>query len=149
MQQRLNSALTRFRDTFAAFTAGQKAVAVIGTAALLLAAFLVFRWVSAPSYAPLYSNLSGEDASAIVDELTAEGVSYELADGGNTIMVPRNDVYSTRVKLQGKGLPGNSGEGGYGLLEGQDLTTSTSQENTNFKRAMEARSPTRSRRWTA
>lgn len=137
MQQRLNSALTRFRDTFAAFTAGQKAVAVIGTAALLLAAFLVFRWVSAPSYAPLYSNLSGEDASAIVDELTAEGVSYELADGGNTIMVPRNDVYSTRVKLQGKGLPGNSGEGGYGLLEGQDLTTSTSQENTNFKRAME------------
>lgn len=137
MQQRLNSALTRFRDTFAAFTAGQKAVAVIGTAALLLAAFLVFRWVSAPSYAPLYSNLSGEDASAIVDELTAEGVSYELADGGNTIMVPRNDVYATRVKLQGKGLPGNAGEGGYGLLEGQDLTTSTTQENTNFKRAME------------
>ena len=37
MQQRLNSALVRFRDTFAAFTAGQKVVAVIGTAALLLA----------------------------------------------------------------------------------------------------------------
>ena len=116
MQQRLNSALVRFRDTFAAFTAGQKVVAVIGTAALLLAAFLVFRWVSTPSYAPLYSNLSGEDAAAIVDELTAEGVSYELTDGGNTIMVPRSDVYSTRVKLQGKGLPGSSGTGGYGLL---------------------------------
>lgn len=137
MQQRLNSAVVRLRDTFAAFTAGQKAVAVIGTAALLLAAFLVFRWVSAPSYAPLYSNLSGEDAAAIVDELTAEGVSYELADGGNTIMVPRNDVYSTRVKLQGKGLPGNSGTGGYGVLEDQSLSTSESQESTNFKRAME------------
>lgn len=137
MQQRLNSALTRFRDTFAAFTTGQKAVAVIGTAALLLAAFLVFRWVSAPSYAPLYSNLSGEDAAAIVDELTTEGVAYELADGGNTIMVPRNDVYSTRVKLQGKGLPGDSGTGGYGFLEDQGLSTSESQENTNFKRAME------------
>lgn len=137
MQQRLNSALSRARDTFAAFTAGQKAVAVIGTAALLLAAFLVFRWVSAPSYAPLYSNLSGEDAAAIVDELTAEGVSYELADGGNTIMVPRNDVYAARVKLQGKGLPGNSGNEGYGGLDDQSLSTSESQERTDFKRAME------------
>src|SRR5690349_589109 len=124
MQQRLNLALTRTRDTFAAFTAGQKAVAVVGTAALLLAAFLVFRWVSAPTYAPLYSNLSGEDASAIVDELDAEGVSYELADGGSTIMVPRNDVYSSRVKLQGKGLPGNSGTGGYEVLKDQGLSTS-------------------------
>ncbi|MEV5001593.1 flagellar basal-body MS-ring/collar protein FliF [Nocardioides sp. LML1-1-1.1] len=137
MQQRLSQALTRARDTFAAFTAGQKAVAVIGTAALLIAAFLVFRWVSAPTYAPLYSNLSGKDASAIVDELDAEGVSYELADGGNTVMVPRNDVYTTRVKLQGKGLPGDSGTGGYETLEGQSLSTSESQERTNFKRAME------------
>ncbi|KRC52616.1 MULTISPECIES: flagellar basal-body MS-ring/collar protein FliF [unclassified Nocardioides] len=137
MQQRLNLALTRTRDTFAAFTAGQKAVAVVGTAALLLAAFLVFRWVSAPTYAPLYSNLSGEDASAIVDELDAEGVSYELADGGSTVMVPRNDVYASRVKLQGKGLPGNSGTGGYEVLKDQGLSTSESQENTNFKRAME------------
>lgn len=137
MQQRLTNALARARDTFAAFTAGQKAVAVIGTAALLIAAFLVFRWVSAPSYAPLYSNLSGKDASAIVDELDAEGVQYQLSDGGSTIMVPRNDVYASRVKLQGKGLPGDSGTGGYEQLDDQSLSTSESQERTNFKRAME------------
>ena len=136
MQQRLNSYFTRVRDTFGAFTAGQKAVAVVGTAALLIAAFLVFRWVSAPSYSPLYSNLSGTDASAVVDELNAEGIPYEISGGGSTIMVPRGDVYSTRIALSGKGLPASS-DGGYSLLDKQSLSTSTSQEQTNFKRAME------------
>ncbi len=136
MQQQLNRALTRVRDTFAAFTAGQKAVAIIGTAALLVAVFLVFRWVSAPSYSPLYSNLSGEDASAVIEELDTQGIPYEISGGGGTIMVPRADVYSTRIALSGQGLPANS-EGGYALLDGQSLSTSESQERTNFKRAME------------
>ena len=136
MQQQLNRALTRVRETFAAFTAGQKAVAIIGTAALLVAVFLVFRWVSAPSYSPLYSNLSGEDASAVIEELDAQGVPYEISGGGGTIMVPRADVYSTRIALSGKGLPASS-DGGYNLLDNQSLSTSESQERTNFKRAME------------
>lgn len=137
MQQRLTRYLTRVRDTFAGFTAGQKAVALVGTAALLIAVFLVFRWVSAPSYAPLYSNLSGKDASAVIEELDAQGVKYEITGGGGTIMVPRADVYSTRIALSGKGLPSSSDSGGYSLLDNQGLSTSESQEQTNFKRAME------------
>ncbi|GAA1540776.1 flagellar basal-body MS-ring/collar protein FliF [Nocardioides humi] len=136
MQHRLTQYLTRVRDTFAGFTAGQKAVAVIGTAALLIAVLMVFRWVSTPSYAPLYSNLSGADASAVIEELDAQGVSYKITGGGGTIMVPRSNVYSTRITLSGKGLPA-SGDGGYSLLDKQSLSTSESQEQTNFKRAME------------
>ncbi len=137
MQQRITSYLTRGRDTFAAFTAGQKAVAVIGSAALLLAVFMVFRWVSTPSYSPLYSNLSGTDASAVVEELDAQGVPYKIAGGGGTIMVPRSEVYTTRISLSGKGLPASSDGGGYSILDKQSLSTSASQEQTNFKRAME------------
>lgn len=136
MQQRLTRYLTRARDTFSGFTAGQKAVAVIGTAALLIAVFMVFRWVSTPSYAPLYSNLSGTDASAVIEELDSQGVPYKLTGGGGTIMVPRSDVYGTRITLSGKGLP-SSTDGGYSLLDKQSLSTSESQEQTNFKRAME------------
>ena len=58
-------------------------VAVVGTAALLLAGFMVFRWASAPSYAPLFSNLPSSDASAVVDELDSQGVPYELTNGGS------------------------------------------------------------------
>src|SRR6478609_3340301 len=85
----------------------------------------------------LSRNLAAEDASAVVDELTSEGVPYELEDGGGTIMVPRDKVYSTRITLSGQGLPANSSDGGYSLLDGQNMSTSDFQEQTDFKRAME------------
>src|SRR6478609_6191534 len=85
----------------------------------------------------LSRNLAAEDASAVVDELTSEGVPYELEDGGGTIMVPRDKVYSTRITLSGQGLPANTSDGGYSLLDDQNMSTSDFQEQTDFKRAME------------
>lgn len=136
MRETLTRSMNRYSTTFQQFTAGQKVVAVIGTAALLLGGFMVFRWASAPSYAPLFSNLAPADASAVVEELDAQGVSYELADGGATIMVPRDAVYSTRITLSGEGLPAAT-EGGYGILDEQGISTSEFKEQVDFKRAME------------
>lgn len=126
----------RYQRTFLAFTAGQKVVAVIGSVALLLAAGLVFRWAAAPNYAPLFSNLSGADASAVIDELDAKGVPYQITNNGGTVMVPRDQVYKTRISLSGDGLPSAS-DGGYSILDNQDLSTSQFKEQTDFKRAME------------
>lgn len=136
MRDRATRYLTRGKDTFLGFTAGQKAVVVIGTAALLLAAFLVFRWASTPTYAPLYSNLSGPDASAVVDELQSEGIPYKITGGGTTIMVPQSDVYSSRITLSGKGLPSSS-DTGYSILDSEGLSTSEFTQQTDYKRAME------------
>lgn len=136
MRDNLTRTFSRYARTFAAFTTGQKAVALVGTAALLLGGFLVFRWAAAPTYSPLYSNLSGEDASAVVDELNKEGVKYELSNGGTTVMVPQGQVYSARIAMSGKGLPASS-DGGYSLLDDQSLSTSEFKEQTDFKRAME------------
>ena len=137
MKQRLNRGFSSLRTTFTSFTLGQQVVAVIGTLAILLAAFMVFRWVSTPDYAPLYSNLAASDASAIVDELDSQGTPYKLANGGSTVMVPRDSVYATRISLSGQGLPEQSSSQGYSLLDNQDISTSEFQEQTDFKRAME------------
>ncbi|WP_246000242.1 flagellar basal-body MS-ring/collar protein FliF [Nocardioides pocheonensis] len=137
MKDGLSRTLSRYQRTFAGFTPGQKAVAVVGTVALLLAGFMIFRWASTPSYAPLYSNLSSSDASAVIDKLDSQGVPYKLTNGGNTVMVPKDKVYSTRISLSGQGLPSSS-DSGYSILDKQSLSTSQFQEQTNFKRAMEA-----------
>ncbi len=137
MRNAMTSSLTRWRDAFLGFSVGQKMAVLVGTAALVLAGFLLFRWVTTPDMAPLYGNLSSQDASAVVDELDSRGISYELANNGATIMVPKDDVYATRIALSGKGLPTNSDGGGYSLLDKQDLTTSQFGEQTAFKRAME------------
>ncbi len=136
MKDNLARYFGRAQSTFVGFTTGQKVVAVIGTAALLLAGFMVFKWAAAPSYAPLFSNLASEDASAVIEELDAQGVPYKLSNGGNTIMVPREQVYTTRISLSGEGLP-TASEGGYSILDDQSISTSQFQEQTSFKRAME------------
>ena len=136
MRNQVAGALTRMQRTFASFTAGQKVTAVIGAAALLVAGFITFQWASAPSYVPLFNNLAPADASAIVDQLEAEGTPYELADGGATVLVPNEVVYDARIRLSGEGLPADDSTG-YGLLDGAELSTSQFQEQTNFKRAME------------
>ncbi len=136
MKENLTRAFGRVQTSFVGFTAGQKVVAIVGTAALLLAGFMVFKWAAAPSYAPLFSNLASADASAVIEELDAQGVPYQLSNGGNTILVPSEKVYTTRISLSGEGLPTGS-DGGYALLDEQSLSTSQFQEQTSFKRAME------------
>ena len=137
MRDTITRALGRLQSSFGSFTAGQKVVAVIGTVALALGGFMVFRWAAAPTYTPLFSNLAPADASAIVDQLNATGVPYEIGAGGGTILVPSDQVYDTRIALSGEGLPGSSDEGGYHLLDGGSISTSQFQEQTTFKRAME------------
>lgn len=136
MRNQVTGAFTRLQRTFAAFTAGQKVVAVLGIAALLVAGVMTFRWAATPSYAPLFNELAPADASAVVEQLEADGTPYELADGGATVMVPREMVYDARIKLSGEGLPSEESTG-YALLDNQDLSTSQFQEQTSFKRAME------------
>lgn len=136
MRDRLTSSLMPLQRTFHAFTLTQKTIAAVGALALIVGGFLVFRWAATPAYAPLYTNLASADAAAIVENLDASGTAYQLADGGSTIKVPRADVYDTRIKLSGEGLPAESSEG-YAILDGQDLSTSQFQEQTGFKRAME------------
>jgi flagellar M-ring protein FliF len=137
MRDTITRTLGRLQKSFTSFTPGQKVVAIIGTIALALGGFMVFRWAAAPTYAPLFSNLAPADASAIVDQLSSTGVPYEIGAGGGTILVPSDQVYDTRIALSGEGLPSSSDEGGYHLLDGQSISTSQFQEQTSFKRAME------------
>lgn len=133
----LNGAIQRASRTFAGFTPGQKIVSVLAVAGLLLGGFFVARWAGQPTYAPLFANLSSEDAAAIVEELQADGTPYELSGGGTTVLVPREDVYDVRLRMSGQGLPSGDSDSGYALLDQQGLTTSQFQQQVAFRRALE------------
>lgn len=126
----------RATDIYRDFTAGQRAMVVIAGLGLLAGGYLFMQWAAAPSWAPLYTNLEAEDAAAVTDELDSMGVSYELADGGSTILVPRQDVYDTRLDLSAEGLP-RLGADGWNLIDDQGLTTSEFRQRVDFQRAME------------
>jgi len=124
MKSALAGTMERARSTFSTISLGQKVVIGLLLIGLLLGGFFFFRWITAPTQAPLFSNLASADASAIVDELNAGGVAYTLADGGQTIMVDKDAVYDLRLQMSGKGLPAGE-DTGYALLEDQGITTPT------------------------
>jgi flagellar M-ring protein FliF len=135
---RVAAGVDRARGFMTGFTTGQKAVVVVAILLLALGTVALTRWVTQPTLVPLYGSLTGEDANAIVEELTAEGVRYELADGGTTVLVPQEQVYDLRVSLSGQGLPANAGDGaGYEILDQQGITATDFQQNVAFRRALE------------
>jgi flagellar M-ring protein FliF len=118
------------------FTTGQKALMGGVTLAVIVALFMVTKAAGQQEMSALYSNLKPTDASAVTEKLTAEGTTYTLADGGATIMVPKEKVYDLRLKMAADNLPESSPDG-YALLDKQGITTSEFSQQVGFQRAME------------
>ena len=136
MGESIKGFVGRTSATFRDFAPAQKAISVLLVAGLLVGGLFFFRWASAPSYSPLFSGLAPADASAIVEQLNSAGTPYELADGGQTVLVPKDLVYDARVSLSGQGLPAGETTG-YSLLDEQGLTASEFRQRVDYQRALE------------
>ena len=136
MRDRLTAIFRKGTSTFGSFTAGQKAVTIFAVVALVVGGYFFATWAGQPTYAPLFSGLAPADASAIVDQLNTDGVTYKLADGGSTILVPQDQVYAERIKASAAGLP-SQGEAGYELLDKQGVMTSEFMQQVTYRRALE------------
>jgi len=101
------------------------------------AGWFVFNWASKPSLAMLYSRLSPEEASQIVEKLRDEGVQYELKDGGTTIYADESKIYSLRLSMAGEGLPTGGGQAGYRILDDEKIGASPFTQHTDYIRAVE------------
>jgi flagellar M-ring protein FliF len=102
---------------------------------LALLAVLMFI-LNEPNYSTLYSGLSQEDASKVVEHLSGQKVLYKLDDNGQTIKVPREKVYELRLALAGKGIP-SSGVIGYEIFDKTTMGMSEFMQKLNYKRALE------------
>lgn len=135
-RDRIVAILRRFADGFRAFTLGQKIVLFASIIGVVAGVLIYLNVSSKPTYAPLFTNLAPQDASAIVDKLSASGTSYQLADAGQTVMVPQADVYSLRLQMSSAGLPANQ-DTGYALLDKIGVTTSDFMQQVDYQRALE------------
>ena len=124
------------RTFFNGFTSGQKVMTGVLLLTLIVGGYLFMKWESKPSYTPLFSNLTTQDASAITDQLKAQNVDYQLSDGGQTVLVPQSQVYQLRLDMSKQGLP-TGGNEGYTLLDKEGVTTSEFRQRVDYQRALE------------
>ncbi|HET7486345.1 MAG TPA: flagellar basal-body MS-ring/collar protein FliF [Acidimicrobiales bacterium] len=118
------------------FSTGQKAMVGLALVGGVVALLFFSSWASKPSYAPLFTNLAPADASAITDKLSASKTPFQLEDGGQTVMVPRDRVYQVRLDMSAAKLP-SGGTAGYELLDKQGVTTSEFRQRVDYQRALE------------
>lgn len=138
MPAQITGLLGRIQEQVKQFDLAQRTIALIGIAVLVLGGVALSSWLSKPTMSPLFANLSATDASAIVDHLEAEGVAYDLTDGGSTVLVPDSALYTQRLALASAGLPSASSDGaGYSLLDDMGMTSSEFQQQVTYQRALE------------
>ena len=132
----VTSVLDRAKRVVGGFSVAQRTIAVIGAALLVMGAIALGSWLTKPQMSPLFTGLSAPDASAVVEQLKSAGVSYELTEGGATILVPDAQVYPQRLAAAAAGLPSDT-TGGYTLLDKMGVTASEFQQSVTYKRAIE------------
>lgn len=116
-----------------------KLAAIAALAALFIIGFIVISvQVSAPTLSAIYSNLDLKDSAAIVTELEAKNIDYELRANGTQIMVPQDQVLRLRMTMAQKGIPSKGSIVGYEIFDqSETLGTSSFVQNINLVRALE------------
>jgi flagellar M-ring protein FliF len=112
--------------------------AMVAVTASLIAffAFVIMR-VTTPQMTTLFTDLSGDDSSAIIKDLERQAIPFELRNEGAVIMVPKDRVTRLRMKLAESNLPKGGGVG-YEIFDKSDaLGTTSFVQNINHMRALE------------
>ncbi len=118
---------------------GPARLAAMGVVTAMLVGFFAFliTKVSEPVMAPLYSELSDRDSAAIVKDLEAQAIPYQIRHDGSQIMVPKDKLLRLRMKLAEKGVPAG-GNVGWEIFDKTDsLGTTSYVQNINHLRALE------------
>ena len=112
------------------------AMATVGVGGVLALVFGL-SMVTAPSFKPLYNQLSPASASKVVDALQKAGVATRVSDDGSSVSVPQQDIARARMALAEQGLP-SDGEPGWELFDNTSgLGMNTFMQHVNRLRAME------------
>lgn len=109
---------------------------LLAGAVVLAVIAMLLLWAREPEYRVLYSNLSEADGGRIISELEKRAVPYRIGQGGQTLMVPSEQMHVLRLQLAEQGLP-QGGNVGFELLDKQAFGISQFSEQLNFQRGLE------------
>ena len=111
-------------------------IAMIVIAVVAVSGGAVLSTLDYTTYKVLFSNLTTEDAGAILAKLKDDHVPYKLEGNGTTIAVPADKVDDLRLTLASEGLPVGGGVG-FELFDQQKFGMTEFEEQLSLRRALE------------
>jgi flagellar M-ring protein FliF len=98
--------------------------------------YSLVQWRREGDFRPLFTGLSAEDASGIVQKLKESGAEYRLPETGGSVLVPSARLAELRLTMASIGLP-KSGRIGFELFDKVNLGATEFTEHVNYRRALE------------
>lgn len=107
MNEKLKERFKSVTDSLNAMPSSRKKFWGIIAAVILIAASVLTFMIARPSMAPLYTNLSAQEAGEVTEQLTADGVKSEIkaTSNGVSVYVPSAMVDQLKVSLAAAGIP--------------------------------------------
>ncbi len=136
MKQRALAILEKARAAWAGMSKARKMTVAIVAASLVAAVATLWAVSSQQRYDYLFTDLSTEDAAAVVGKLGELKVPYKVEAGGSAILVPADKVHEVRLQVAGAGLPRGAGVG-FELFDKTKFGTTEFEQQVNLRRALE------------
>lgn len=127
----------QFQNFFGSLSIGKRVTLMVVLGVILIGMVTLIIVSNRESYAPIYSNLSPEDAAVIADTLRENQINFQLAPGGRSIMVPTELRDQARLVLAREKVTPNSGIGFIDLFSKPELGETEFQQNVKFRIAQE------------
>ncbi|MBN1114107.1 MAG: flagellar M-ring protein FliF [Oligoflexia bacterium] len=125
------------KDFYVALTPGKRFLLWAVSVVLIASMFLIGRFATDTAYTTLYTGLDIEDSSLIISKLRDKKIPFRAEKGGETISVPPDFVYETRLMLATEGLPGNTDVVGLEIFDKTSFGMSSYIQKINYLRAKE------------
>ncbi|AWE06672.1 flagellar M-ring protein FliF [Lysinibacillus sp. 2017] len=105
----MNERLTKIKSDSTSFwrsrTKNQKGAVIGAVVAIIALAAILTYYSTRTTMAQLFPELPIAEVGRITEVLSAQGVPYETANGGTTILVPEEQVDDLKVSLAAQGYP--------------------------------------------
>ncbi|HWA76090.1 MAG TPA: flagellar basal-body MS-ring/collar protein FliF [Polyangiaceae bacterium] len=133
---RLRAIFQQLAAFWAKLSTPKRVALVTLTIASLVGVLAVATIGSREHYAYLYTELSTEDAAAIVEKLKTQQVPYQIESGGTAILVPEERVPALRLELASGGLP-RGGRVGFEIFDQARIGATEFEQQVSLRRALE------------
>jgi len=128
--------LVQLQQLWASLSARQQVTLVLAAALVVGGLWGFQRWNTEQDFKPLYTDMNGQEAGAVVNRLRELGVPYRLNETGTTVLIPSARLAETRLQLATAGLP-QHGRIGFELFDQTKFGATEFAEQVNYRRALE------------
>ncbi|MCL5096636.1 MAG: flagellar M-ring protein FliF [Candidatus Omnitrophica bacterium] len=114
----------------------QRVSVLLATGVVFAGVLCLAFWSSRVEYVLLYGRLPETEAAKVIAALDEAKVPYKIGNGGSSILVPSDKVYSMRLQMAGRGIP--RGEGvGFEIFDKPNFGLSDFVQRANYLRAVQ------------